>query len=89
MSVAEENPEVKSGGPVDRRRRRWSETQKRRIVAEIDWRVAAFDRRRQRRKGQPGIDPPAERVGQDAARPRIHDRRQVDEAAEDRDVGPP
>ena len=46
-----------------------------------------LDRRRQRRKRQPGIDPSAERVACDAARPRIHDRGQVDEAAEDRDIG--
>ena len=51
------------------------------------WRMAALDCRRERRKGQPGIDPPAERVAHDAARPRVHDRREVDEAAEDGDVG--
>ena len=34
MSVAREKPGGESGGPVDRRRRRWSEAQKRQIVAE-------------------------------------------------------
>ena len=51
------------------------------------WRVAALDRRRERRERQPGIDPPAERVADDAPRPYIHDGGQVDEAAEDGDVG--
>ena len=51
------------------------------------WRAAALDRRHERCKGEPGIDPPAERVAHDASRPRIHDRSQIDEAAEDGDVG--
>ena len=34
MSVAEERPGAKGGGSVGRRRRRWSEAQKRQIVAE-------------------------------------------------------
>ena len=34
MSVAEEKPVAESGGSVGRRRRRWSEAQKRQIVAE-------------------------------------------------------
>ena len=34
MSVAEEKPVAESGGLVGRRRRRWSEAQKRQIVAE-------------------------------------------------------
>ena len=34
MLVAGEKREVESGGPVHRRRRRWSEAQKRQIVAE-------------------------------------------------------
>ena len=34
MSVAEEKRGGRSGGSVDRRRRRWSEAQKRQIVAE-------------------------------------------------------
>ena len=58
-----------------------------RMVDASGWRVAAFDRRCQRGKSEPGIDPPADRVACDAARPRIHDRGQIDEAAEDRDIG--
>ena len=34
MSVAEEKPVAESGGSVGRRRRRWSEAQKRQIVSE-------------------------------------------------------
>ena len=34
MSVAEEKPVAESGGLVGRRRRRWSEAQKRQIVSE-------------------------------------------------------
>ena len=49
-------------------------------------RVAILDRRRERGKGQLGIDPPAQRVAHDAPRPRIHDGGQIDEAAEDRDI---
>ena len=58
-----------------------------RMVDASGWRVAAFDRRRQRRKSEPCVDPSADRVAHDAARPCIHDRSQVDEAAEDRDIG--
>ena len=57
------------------------------VVDAADRRVAVLDRRRECRKGEPGIDPSAERVTHDASRPRIHDRGQVDEAAEDGDVG--
>ena len=57
------------------------------VVDASGCRVTELDRRRERRKGQPGIDPPAERVADDAPRPCIHDRSQIDEAAEDRDVG--
>ena len=58
-----------------------------RVVDASGWRVAALDRRCQRGKSEPRVDPPAERVAYDAARPRIHDRGQVEEAAEDADVG--
>ena len=51
------------------------------------WWAAALDLRRQRRKGQQRIDPPVERVTDDAAQPRVHDRGQIDEAAENGDVG--
>ena len=34
MSISEENPGAGSGGSVGRRRRRWSDAQKRQIVAE-------------------------------------------------------
>ena len=42
-----------------------------RMVDASGWRVAAFDRRCQRGKSEPGIDPPADRVACDAARPRM------------------
>ena len=57
------------------------------VVDAAGRRVAMLDRRRQRGKGQPRIDPSAERVADDAPRPCIHDRSQIDEAAEHGDVG--
>ena len=58
-----------------------------RVVDASGWRVTKFDCRRERRERQPRIDPSAERVADDAPRPCIHDRSQIDEAAEDRHVG--
>ena len=51
--------------------------------------TAKLDGRRERREHQPRTDRFAERVADDESRLCVHDRSQIDEAAEDCDIGYP